>query len=389
MMTDAAAIFFGVEVPEALLAAEMQNHEASSLADARAMAGRALATKAVLLARAEAMGIDAVAETNADGQEETAEEARIRALLSSEIDVDPPEIERLKSIYDGHPDAFLTPPLIEASHILIAPMDASEAALEKAQATAANMIADLALAPERFERMAANHSDCPSGADRGTLGQLRPGDVLAEIWQCLETLSVGEIATQPIRTEHGWHVLRLDARADSERLPFDYVRPHISAQIEAREWTRAAGEFVDKLLKKSADKPGLRLNESGGLASGAGAASKATNLLGHALGDIPGALAALSEDARAAVQAAASSRDESDAQILKSAISDFLSGADDDAWTKIISRLREREDALSECLDVIVAISIPPVKARHTLILQPGGRGAVSSVKGQSHGIGK
>ena len=47
MMTDAAAIFFGVEVPEALLAAEMQNHEASSLADARAMAGRAPGRNAV------------------------------------------------------------------------------------------------------------------------------------------------------------------------------------------------------------------------------------------------------------------------------------------------------------------------------------------------------
>ncbi len=388
-MTDAATIFFGVEVPEVLLAAEMQNHQAVSLSDARGMAGRALATKAVLLARADAIGLEEVAETNAEGQEETAEEARIRAVLSAEIEVEPPTIARLKSIYDSHPEAFLTPPLIEASHILIAPMDASEAALEKARSAAATIIADLSSAPEQFERIAANRSDCPSRAERGSLGQLRPGDVLIEIWQCLETLSVGEISAQPIRTEHGWHVLRLDARADPERLPFDYVRPHISAQIEARDWTQAAAAFVETLLQQSAAHPGLRLNDAGGLDSDAGAVRQASNLLGHALRDIPGALAALSDNAREAVQAAAALRDQSDARILKTAISDFLSGADDDAWTRIISRLREREDSLAECLDIMVAITLPPAKARHTLIMQPGGRGAVSSVKGQSHGIGK
>lgn len=388
-MTDAATIFFGVEVPEVLLAAEMQNHEAASLSDARAMAGRALAIKAVLLAKAEAMGIEAAPERNRQGQEETEEEARIRAVLSAEVDVEPPSTERLKSIYDAHPEAFLTPPLIEASHILIAPMDASEAALEKAQTVAADIIADLTQAPAQFERIAANRSDCPSGAERGSLGQLRPGDVLAEIWQTLETLSVGEISAQPTRTEHGWHVLRLDARADPEQLPFDYVEPHISAQIEARDWTRAAGQLVEQLLQKSAATPGLGLNDAGRLASGDSAVHGASNLLGHALGDIPNALTALSDAARDAVQAAASSCNQSDARILKTAISEFLASAGDDAWTKIISRLRERENSLSECLDVIVALSFPPAKARHTLIMQPGGRGAVSSEKGQSHGIGK
>ena len=388
-MTDSVSIFYGVEVPEVVLAAEMQNHDAATLSDARVMAGRALATKAVLLARADAMRIEEVPETNSQGQEETEEEARIRLVLSAEIDVEPPTIEHLRSIYDAHPEAFLTPPLIEASHILIAPMDASEAALEKAQSAAAEIISDLAVAPERFERTAMNRSDCPSRAERGSLGQLRPGDVLAEIWQTLETMSVGEIAAEPIRTEHGWHVLRLDARADPERLPFDYVHPHISAQIEARDWTRAAGKFVDKLLKQSAETPGLIMTEPGGLPAGVGSAGRATDLLGHALSDIPGALAALSEESRDAVQVAASSRRQSEQRVLKTAISEFLSGGDDDAWTKIISRLRECEDSLSACLDVIVAISLPPAKAKHTLILQPGGRGAASSEKGQSHGIGK
>ncbi len=61
-MSMAVAVFHGVEVPESLLASELQNHLAPSLAEARALAGRALAAKAVLLARGRALGLEAVPE---------------------------------------------------------------------------------------------------------------------------------------------------------------------------------------------------------------------------------------------------------------------------------------------------------------------------------------
>mgnify|MGYP000297757384 CR=1 FL=1 len=64
-MSTASSVFFGVEVPESLLATELQNHEAPSLAEARTLAGRALAAKAVLLARADKLNIEAVPERNA------------------------------------------------------------------------------------------------------------------------------------------------------------------------------------------------------------------------------------------------------------------------------------------------------------------------------------
>ena len=81
-MTQMTSVFHGVEIPEALLAGEMQNHRAASLSEARAQAGRALAIRARLLARARELGLHPEPERNEDGQEETAEEALIRAVLS-------------------------------------------------------------------------------------------------------------------------------------------------------------------------------------------------------------------------------------------------------------------------------------------------------------------
>ena len=47
----------GVEIPEALLAQEVQNHPGASAADARAAAGHALAIRALLLHRARELGL--------------------------------------------------------------------------------------------------------------------------------------------------------------------------------------------------------------------------------------------------------------------------------------------------------------------------------------------
>ena len=99
-MSMAVAVFHGVEVPESLLASELQNHQAPTLAEARVLAGRALAAKAVLLARGRALGLDAAPEKNSDGQEETRDEALIRTVLSEEVDAEPATDEAVRAVYE-------------------------------------------------------------------------------------------------------------------------------------------------------------------------------------------------------------------------------------------------------------------------------------------------
>lgn len=387
-MSNATSMFHGVEIPEALIATELQNHSAPGLAEARALAGRALAAKAVLLARGAALELNPETERNADGQEETADEAMIRSVLSEEVEVEPPSEADLRGIYDANPDGFRSPPLIEASHILIAPEDDSEGAGLVARQKAVELIADLLSQPGQFERMAAKLSACPSAAEGGSLGQLRPGDVLSGIWSALDGLSVGEIGSSPIETEYGWHVLRLDHMADGERLPFEHVRPHISAQIEARAWTIAAARYVDELLNASTAEPMLVLNEHGGLATSSNGAAQATSLLGSVLASESHALEQLSEGSRAIVTAAAKTQGLDPSQILRGAITDFLTKANDEAWTQIISRLRDGAEPLRECLDVIVTEQLPPLRTKRTLILTRSSNRAAPEEKGDRHGTG-
>lgn len=373
MMAAHSSIFFGVEIPEALLASELQHHRAATISEARAAAGRSLAVKGVLLERARELGIEAVCDRNAQGQQETGDEALVRATLSQEVEVEPPAEQRVRSAYDADPSGFFSPTLVEASHILIAPLAAGEEAAAEAHDRAAALIAELRAHPRRFAQIAADHSVCATAAEGGSLGQLRSGDVLPEIWDALCEIDAGAIVDAPVRTQYGWHILRLDERAEGVRLPYDHVRQHIAAQIEARDWIRAAARYVDELLARSAAAPRLKLNAEGGLEDGEATAQRANHLLGAALDDPTMALHALSTDARREIEAMALNAGEEAADILRRAIRRFLASADDDAWTLLVSRLRAGEEPLAQCLKVIVEQQLLPRPTAHTLVRMRNG----------------
>jgi len=377
-MTQMTSVFHGVEIPEALLAGEMQNHRAASLSEARAQAGRALAIRARLLARARDLGLHPEPERNEDGQEETAEEALIRAVLSVEIEVSPPSKEKIREVYDRHPDSFKSPPLVEASHILVALPRGADADVSDARARADDFIAQIQAEPGRFTQLATEHSACPSAGEGGWLGQLRPGDVLPEIWDALADLEVGAICAVPIRSEHGWHVLRLDRAAAGQRLPFAHVMPHIAMELEARSWTQAAAHYVENLISQSLTLPHLKLDSAGRLDQGPDGMSRADNILGFALADIRQAFAALPPNSRLVVEEAAARSGEAAEDELAAAIGKFLSSASDEAWTQLISRLRDSDAPLADCLSLIVERELSGSRPAHTLIRMRNAAGTKS-----------
>jgi len=97
----AVTVVEGVEIPERLIAEEAQHHPDVSAAEARLAAGRALATKALLLARARALGLAPAPESDAAGRRETDEEALIRAVLSAEVEVPTASEAECRRVYES------------------------------------------------------------------------------------------------------------------------------------------------------------------------------------------------------------------------------------------------------------------------------------------------
>ena len=241
----------GETVPQAQIAAEAQNHSGPKGKPGIAWrkAANAVAIRTLLLQEARKCGLTPDPAEVGPGRFETDEEALIRGLLEQEVDVTAPTEEDIRAEWSRDPERFRAPPLWEASHILCACDPRDEAAKETARTRADALCRQAHAKPGDFARLAAEHSDCGSKSAGGTLGQLGPGDTVPEFEAHLRELAESEISAAPLLTRHGWHIVRIDAVAPGEVLPFDSVREKISEAIEKAQWAREAGRFVNRLVE--------------------------------------------------------------------------------------------------------------------------------------------
>jgi len=241
----------GVVLPSHMIAAEAQHHPAHTPAAAYQAAARALIVRTLLLEEAKREGIVAEPELIAPGKRELDDEARIRALMEAHIPVTEPGEFECRAFYDADPSRFRSPDLFEASHILFLahPHDTQAYAAAVAQAEA--IIAETSGAPGRFEAIAREHSQCDSRANGGRLGQIARGETVPEFEKALQDLQEGQIAATPVKSRFGVHVLKLDARATGETLPFEYVREQIAAYLAEKQWRRDVAVYIDRLVSQA------------------------------------------------------------------------------------------------------------------------------------------
>ena len=83
---------------------------------------------------------------------------------------------------------------VRASHILV---DTEEEAVE---------LKEKIKTPEDFARLAAEYSNCPSGASGGDLGFFGKGMMVKPFEDAVFSLPVG-VVSEPVKTQFGWHLI--------------------------------------------------------------------------------------------------------------------------------------------------------------------------------------
>ena len=95
------------------------------------------------------------------------------------------------------------------------------------------------LAGEDFAELAKKHSTGPSGPQGGDLGYFGQGQMVPEFSKAAFALKVGEVS-QPVKTQFGWHIIKVEDRRDSSLPPFEELKPRIVehlARLKGREIT--------------------------------------------------------------------------------------------------------------------------------------------------------
>jgi peptidyl-prolyl cis-trans isomerase C len=139
-----------------------------------------------------------------------------------------------------------------ASHVLV-----------ESQEEAASL-AERARGGEDFAQLARDHSTGPSGPNGGELGWFGTGMMVPEFEEAVSSMDVKGIS-DPIQTQFGWHVIRLNETRMKDVPPLEEVREEIEAQLQQQivdahvaELTEAANvkttsEGIDKSLLSNID----------------------------------------------------------------------------------------------------------------------------------------
>jgi peptidyl-prolyl cis-trans isomerase C len=93
-----------------------------------------------------------------------------------------------------------------------------------------------------FAELARTRSTGPGAREGGDLGFFRRGDMIAEFATAAFALQPGQITETPVRTQFGWHVIKVEARRAVEPPSFEQAR----AEIRARVFEESVGRIVER-----------------------------------------------------------------------------------------------------------------------------------------------
>lgn len=242
----------GVSIAPAAIALELQYHPAESREDAVFLAARALVIRELLQQRIAELDLPLQAEPG-----ESEEEAATRLLIEREVVLPDCDEESCRRYYQSNRGRFVTAPLLAARHILLecAPDDAEARSLAREQAD--RLLAQLGDDGGRFAELALSRSACPSKVQGGALGQISKGQTVPEFERQLFKLPAG-LASQPIESRYGWHLVSVDQRLDGQALPYEVVAGSIRAQLQQGVWQKAVAQYLQTLIG-AADIVGIQL----------------------------------------------------------------------------------------------------------------------------------
>jgi peptidylprolyl isomerase len=148
------------------------------------------------------------------------------------------------------------------AQIFVASPKGADKKAEEAARKKADDLGRQAKAPNgKFEDIArASSEHKASAAKDGDMGWAAPAQIVKEIRDQVIGMTVGEISA-PIRTDAGWHIVRLTATKPAAPRPLAEVKETIVTNLRQRKAKDSQQAYVAKMLEKNPiaiNEPGLR-----------------------------------------------------------------------------------------------------------------------------------
>ena len=164
---------------------------------------------------------------------------------SEEYAITEPEIELY---YSQNLYRFEQPERVKVRHILFMTMDKSEDETEEAREKAGEVLAELDDGGD-FAALAKEHSEDPGNAENGgDLGWVTRGMMDPAFEDASFALGVGETVAAPVKSQFGYHLIRLDERESGSVKPLSEVRDVIRDDLVAERSQNDRYELMERAM---------------------------------------------------------------------------------------------------------------------------------------------
>lgn len=169
-----------------------------------------------------------------------------------------PDFDALSTeYYLGHKDEFVEKGKVEVQHVLVGTKDTGRGDAD-AKALINKIEADAKSHPDRFDDLVEKYSDDPSKSkNSGHINNATSSKLAPPFANAAEHLQTPDEISPIVKTEFGYHVLKLIKRTPDRQLDFEQVHDRIVARLRAnyieQQMTQYTNEFRGKPLQANPD----------------------------------------------------------------------------------------------------------------------------------------
>ncbi len=159
---------------------------------------------------------------------------------------------RLKSVYDEYIKSFPDIQDVKASHILV-----------KEETKAKDLIKQLGEGGN-FEELAKANSIDGTAQNGGSLGYFAKTDVVPAFGEASFGLKVGEYTKKPVKTDFGYHVIRVEEQRKRPPASYEDIKPFLETQVRRQILDEMVQEWRNESDIKRFDINGDAIEPSAG-----------------------------------------------------------------------------------------------------------------------------
>jgi parvulin-like peptidyl-prolyl isomerase len=158
--------------------------------------------------------------------------------------------KELRDFYQKNLDRYRTNETYRPSHILfVIPKGATPEEIREIRKKCQTVLEKIKGGGD-FGEMALLYSEDASNKDRGDLGYFKKGELLPAFQREALRLKIGEVS-EIVRTDFGFHIIKLLDRKGMDPLPFEEVKEKVMADYYESEMEKALKQYLGTLKEKS------------------------------------------------------------------------------------------------------------------------------------------